>query len=436
MGQGGKITLVNSTDEDWIKTKEHSYQMNSWSFPDKIESKTSISVYIEWDQGFLIQQADDSGEVDYTMQGSGKTFQIQARAKKGFDLRIYYSTLETHSNPRNTLISLGWNHDGHVAYLLSGKLGDFTSTHLNGASWMEDNLSLLASKKINDICIVGAHDSGMNKYTTGTVFANDCNVLTQSNTVKGQLECGARYFDIRPVISNSNYYTGHYGYIDALSSWQGANGQSIDSIIKDINDFTQVQNELIILNLSHSLNTDLGSDSYRSFNQSEWNALFKKLSKINKLFVSDKNTDLTQKNVQDFISSQASVIIILEDNANLNHYEGNGFYQYSCFDVYNSYANKNTVDEMASDQISKMKAHGGTYFLLSWTLTQDSLQASTCALGVSSSIKDLANEANQRFVDMVYPQVTTAIFPNIIYLDNIVNSDSAAFAMSINWKRQ
>ena len=36
MGEGGFIVLVNGTPYDWVKTNEHSYQMETWSFPDVI----------------------------------------------------------------------------------------------------------------------------------------------------------------------------------------------------------------------------------------------------------------------------------------------------------------------------------------------------------------------------------------------------------------
>jgi hypothetical protein len=36
MGQGGYLSLINATPFSWHKIYEHSYQMNSWDFPDVI----------------------------------------------------------------------------------------------------------------------------------------------------------------------------------------------------------------------------------------------------------------------------------------------------------------------------------------------------------------------------------------------------------------
>ena len=433
MGEGGRITLVNSTNSDWKKTGQHSYQMNDWNFPDVIKAKTSVVVYIEWNT-LVWDKSDDAGEVYYALDGTSYSFQIQARADNGFHLQFYLENIRTLSNAKGSTVSLGWKHDGYVSFVLSGKDGSYSSTGMNGATWMQSNLPLLGTKKLSEICITGSHDSGMSVKKSGTAFAFDCNVLTQSNDIFRQLKAGARYFDIRPVISGGSYYTGHYGYIDKLSSWQGANGQSIQNIIQDINAFATRNQELIVLNLSHSLNTDLGNSSYRSFTQEEWNGLFKELSKIRHLYKADANTILTSKTLNDFISSGSKVLIILEDNANLGSYAGNGFFKYSSFNAYNSYAEKNQVDAMAKNQFDKMKTNHNKYFLLSWTLTQDATQASTCALGTASSIKELAGEANERLADLAYPEVNSKAFPNIIYTDDIVSSQDASLAMAFNWK--
>ena len=286
MGQGGYITLVNGTDTDLNKTHEHSYQMNSWNFPDKIAAKNSVNVYVEWDQGIFTTESDDAGETTYTLEGTeGLAFQVRARAKNGFQLEIHFSNLDTPGNPKGSTLKLGWVHDGYVSFIISGKTGDYSSTNLPSASWMRDNLSILGSKKLKEICITGSHDSGMHVYTSGTAFAHDCNTLTQSKSLQGQLSAGTRYFDIRPVISAGKYYTGHYGYIDQLASWQGANGQSIESIVADVNAFVSNHKELVVLNLSHSLNTDVGNSQYRPFNQAEWDGLFAELAKIDNLYI-------------------------------------------------------------------------------------------------------------------------------------------------------
>ena len=438
MGQGGYITLVNSTDSDWNRTGQHSYQMNSWDFPQTIAAKSSVRVYVEWDQGIFHNQSDDAGEANYTLSGTDNlAFQIQARAKKGFELQVFFDNLATNGNAIGSTIKLGWVHDGIVNFILTGTEGNYTGSNLNSSSWMKDNIALLGNKPLKDICITGSHDSGMSVYTSGTAFSHDCNTLTQSKNIQGQLSAGIRYFDIRPVISAGHYYTGHYGHIDQISSWQGANGQSIQSIVSDVNAFTAHNDELVILNLSHTLNTDVGNYAYRAFTENEWDGLFELLSGINHLYITDNkpDIDLTALTLNNFVSDGSAVLIIVEDNnVSLGARSGQGFYHYNNFNVFNSYADSNNLKTMADDQIEKMKQKSGQdYFLLSWTLTQNGTEATTCALGVASSIKDLANEANQNLAYLLYPNISPTQFPNIIYEDNVLNSGAAAMAMAVNW---
>lgn len=435
MGQGGYIKLINSTDSDWTLSYQHSYQMNSWSFPEKVLKKTSQRVYVEWNENIFHSSVDDTGEARYTLEDNS-SFEIQARAKDGFALQVYFNSIETSGNSVGATLQLGWHHDGTIGFILSGTSGKYTSFNLNAPDWMQDNISLLGDVSLREMCMPGTHDAGMSVHNGGTPFAYDCNVLTQSNSINGQLMLGARYFDIRPVISGGHYYTGHYSYISQISSWQGANGQSIQSIIDDINDFTGKHKELVVINLSHTLNTDVGNSSYREFNQEEWEGLFSMLSSLNNLYISnDANVDLTELTLKKLIENESAVVVIVENDGVLpSTLQGQGFYPYTSFNAYNSYAESNNVSTMAADQFSKMNSNmPSQYFLLSWTLTQNATQAATCIIGTASSIKELANEANQQLITLLYPEVTSNKFPNIILIDNMISSDATAMALAVNW---
>ena len=311
------------------------------------------------------------------------------------------------------------------------------TTTVNIASWMQEQRALIGDKKLNQLCITGSHDSGMYKMSIGgTIGAHKCNTVTQSHDILGQLNLGMRYFDIRPVIASGKYYTGHYTKV-LSTSWQGANGESIQDIVSNINTFTASHNELIILNLSHSLNTDLGNTNYQSFTQKEWEGLFAELLKINHLFTIDV-ADLTEQTLNFFIGNQQAAVLIIVENTDvsLQNYIGKGFYPYSAFNAYNSYADTNDVNAMIADQLKKMKDECAKhrYFLLSWTLTQDASQAVSCALPVfaGSSIKQLANEANDKLKSVLEHSISKTEFPNIIYCDDITSSLQTEVAMYIN----
>lgn len=330
------------------------------------------------------------------------------------------------------------------------------STH-NAASWMQDNIEFIGDTPLNQLCITGSHDSGMSVFSSGTPFASECNTLTQTNGIYGQLTYGTRYFDIRPVITKAHYYTGHYQNINikkevdgkapllshvnlpkvSKNTWQGANGQSIESIIDDINQFTSKNNELVILNLSHSRNTDKDNSKYQTFDNGEWEGLFDNLAKLNFRFSSESGTKLETLTLNTFIADSAAVLIICEQGGNAiqDQYKGKGFFKFDCFSVVNKYSGNNNVDQMASDQFAKMRRYCGNYFLLSWTLTQSVKQVLGCKGGVAPDIKDLANQANSQLSERVLNEVKGPSYPNIIYTDNITSDVASQVAMELNHRR-
>lgn len=441
MGQGGTITLVNGTPYDWQNTYQHSYQMNSWTFPATVPAGTTASVYVEWSQGIFDTVSDDAGEVTYTLGPSGANFQVQARAANGFDLRVVLTNIATSGNPSGSTIDLGWNHNGTVNFILGGKEGSYTSSN-PPAAWMQQNIGQLGGRSLRHLCIPGSHDSGMSVYTSGTAFAFPCSTLAQTSGILGQLQFGVRYFDIRPVISAGQYLTGHYSNISQINSWQGANGQSIASIISDVNQFTAANQELVVLYLSHDLNTDVGNTSYRPFTQDEWNALLAQLKGLNHLYAAtNPSADLTTLTLNDFIASQAAVVVVVDPDGQgitLGSYAGQGFYTPANFPVFNQYTGTNNLSQMQTDQLGKLAAQrpnpDASYFLLSWTLTQDSTQAATCALGTADSILTLAATANPSLYSALLPACSAQTYPNILYMDGVYGSDATALALAVTSK--
>ncbi|RQU49160.1 hypothetical protein DF143_37175 [Burkholderia cenocepacia] len=278
----------------------------------------------------------------------------------------------------------------------------------------------------------------------GTAFACACNTQTQSIGILGQLLHGARYFDIRPVISAGQYTTGHYTAIavSGLTTWQGANGQTIDSIVADVNAYTATHSELVVLYLSHDLDTDLGNSAYAPFTQQQWNDLLTRLLQgLNHRFVHDSASDLTMLPLQTFIGTgQAAVIVVVDPSANginLGSYAGQGFYPASSFPVYNQYADTNDASKMISDQFAKLAAQrpdpAASYFLLSWTLTQTTLQAATCAVGLAPSILQMASSVNALLPMRLLSACTPQSYPNVLYVDGISDfPDLVTLAMQIN----
>ena len=425
---------MNRTNYVWIRTGIHSYQMNNWQFPAKINPGESVREYVEWDQNIFHNQNDDAGDVVYALENTSMSFHIEARVINGnFNLKVILSNIPT---PLGESIDLGWAHDGTVEFCLTERDGKFFAP-IVVSNWMGSNLALLGGRTLKHMCMPGSHDSGMSVRGSDTAFAHDCNVITQTKDILSQLACGVRYFDIRPVISAGQYYTGHYGEISGIG-WQGANGQSISSIISQVNAFITVFNELIILNISHDRNTDVGNTSYRPFTPDEWNNLFKLLLGISHLYVAIDpfSDDLTTLTLGAFIGAgKPAVLIIVEPDCELGEFAHKGFYKRSNFNVYNNYADTNDVNQMTKDQMKKLNSKrpnpDAGNFLLSWTLTQSGTQATFCSLGTSDSILELAKLANDASSEII-PHCTPNTYPNIILADNIADTRFLEVSMEIN----
>ena len=451
MGQGGQIKLINGTRYNWARTYQHSYQMNDWNLPQSIPAWSTATQYVEWDQGIFKTQSDDGAEATYTFEGCGRNFQVQARAKDGFTLLIAPLNLPNANPPHGEAINLGWKHDGCVSFIVAGQEGFFFTSRSVG-QWMQSGFALLGEHTLRELCLPGSHDSGMSVIQSSTAFSNAENTKTQTLGLLGQLNCGARYFDIRPVISGGQFKTGHYSEIDVkgVKSWQGSSGQSIPSIINDVNTFTASAKELVILYLSHDLNTDVGNASYSALTQPDWDRLLSELGGLHNLYSAPATAtaDLTKLKLKDFIGGdRAAVVVIVDpsrDGISLGQHANKGFYTKNQFAIYNTYSNTNSVDFMVKDQLDKMHKQRTSpdsgVFLLSWTLTQDTGQSVVGALpgvvgsiagffdhGVNKSILDLASDAELALFDHLLPACTRTCYPNIIYIDNFCTGDASAW---------
>jgi hypothetical protein len=399
------------------------------AFTDKVTVGTMISVPIEF--GFLGVSTDDGAEVNYTVTGQ-ESFQVHAQVHSGnagSDLVVNFGQISSKGNPLGSTIDLGFWAFNDEAFILSG--GDptsFSSTN-TPQNWMQQNLGAIGCQPLRHLCMPASHDAGMSQLNGHTGLANDADTLTQYADIGGQLAAGFRYFDIRPVIHNGQFYTGHYS--DLAGSWQGGNGQSIAAVISQVNAFLAQNHELVILDLSHAYDTDNG---YPPFTQAQTIALMQQLQGLEHRFAAPVGTsDLSKLTLNQFIAFGASVLIIFDDSTlspgAFSQQAFVGFYNNSQLSVYNSYANTADLGTMVSDQLGKMatqrRSPDSGLFLLSWTLTTLDPRAD-------------APTAHAALFQKLWPACSKQSFPNFImvdaigYNDNLNNRNVAALSMAIN----
>ncbi|KZT04935.1 PLC-like phosphodiesterase [Laetiporus sulphureus 93-53] len=433
MAERGTLLLVNATPYEWTISSVSEHGMESWPFVSDqtvVSAGNSATFSIEFKEGFFHRADDDVAYATFNLVGTPYSFQVQAIEQQ---LRIWLQAIATTGNDVDGVIDLAWDSKGIMPFFLAGRSGAFSSNN-PPMDWMQSNLSTLGSRPLRHLCMPGTHDSGMSTLRAHSALVTHKDTITQVHTIGGQLALGARYFDCRPVIRGGQYVSGHYADVKDVG-WMGGTGQSFADIVREINDFTADNAELVVLNVSHDLNTDAS----RSFTQEEWDAFLELLMGLERLYVAPDpaSVDLTLLPLEAFIGNgDAAVVVIAEPDAkesvSLGAYVSRGVYRYAQLDAYNSYSDTHELEKMVHDQLDKMwnvrQSPGSQYFLLSWTLTQDALEA----IGAGETILSLAAPALPRLYTKLLPACSPNTYPNIIYLDRFHTSDVVALAMAVN----
>ncbi|KAJ4245924.1 hypothetical protein NW757_009783 [Fusarium falciforme] len=416
--KGSYFLLVNATPWKMTLSGRSSYQMNVWEFPETIEPGTSNRIYIEG-KGHI----DDGGELSYRFQDllGHPDFEFRYSGKLGENrvpgAGIGFGSLETVNNKPGTFHKLEWRKDNNMPFIIASSEEDPANPSIHPwlvstnppQDWMHATYPRISCLKLRELAIPGTHDSGMSQFNGGSGFGAPLNSKTQELSVAGQLEYGARWFDIRPSKTGGRWATGHYSF--AAGNWHGGNGEYLDDIIDGINRFTENNKELIILNVAQGLNSNnFKGDKDAKISQEEWEDVMRKLERIDhRVENRGGEEDLSHLRISDFIQDHK------------------GFFRRNQLPLFDKYANENNQDKMIADQLDKMRnertSPASPMFLLSWTLTQSGLDVIANGKG-----------ANRVLIEKLWPAMSSSTYPNIINVDAYPsNRDFAALSMAINY---
>lgn len=349
------------------------------------------------------------------------------------------------------------------------------STVYNRATWMGDNPNI-QTLSLSQLVFPGSHDAGMSMHQDCTFYGTQCNTRTQYVDIGMQLELGSRYFDIRPVIYNETFYTGHYADsgIPGIGI-QGCNGQSLDSLLDQAASFlNEPGHELAVLKFSHYYDKDANKLCFSETQMNDLISLVKtKLAGL--LYINTEATQrLADRPLREVTVNGSRAIAVFQFCANKASDDGagmqcqcadtdgplcvpgsnsadpaSGIYSYAdyCHDcppsadltVYDQYSKTNDLDTMMNNQWSKqgdVNNHGGDLFLLSWTLTQSNTQATACGITWLDSIVALADTADAQLYAQCVTRygdglITQGNIPNILYAD-LCNGFATDVAIYLN----
>lgn len=269
-------------------------------------------------------------------------------------------------------------------------------------SWMK---RIDSAKTLNQIVLPGSHNAGMGE--TRNCNPNGLGQALSRNhkyTVRGQLNHGARYLELRVDYDKDRLVTYH------REGARGCSGQFIDSVLADVNSFLSAYpSETVILKFSH-IRGDLSKQVTTK------RLLDEQIGRFSKRFQSASVTNLAHMKLQDV---RGKAIMVFDYSEHYSPMSG----RYRFMDgtrggqlaVYDEYANTSTLSTMTRDQLKKWQAYAGLgknyLFLLSWTLTP----------GLTTpSILDMAKQANAALpsaLDRYSKEYRSK--PNIVFIDGL-----------------
>ncbi|KAJ4413832.1 hypothetical protein N0V85_003416 [Neurospora sp. IMI 360204] len=494
------LLLINATPFTLRKTGGHSYQMPVWdnSFPDVVQPGSSVRVKIE-----AKTHKDDAAEMSYVVDELKGEVEFQYRGRDGPVLQVEWKSLAAVNNPVGSVRRLEWHQGNNMPFVLSAapsamsQVSGFdpaqelmASPGLPTTGWMKQAYGRMHCLNLREISLPGTHNSGMSLLTGGTplVKARPESVQCHSNqmTVGKQLEAGARWFDVRPVIAGGKWATGHYTFFDGiklpsgldkvpglgdlakeigklgggdkekvLDGWQGGNGQLVADIVREVNEFTEKNpGELVVINLSHGFNTDTFSGNPTAhLTQQEWENLMTQLLAVKNraTHLTMPNADLTYLKLSDLLppsdpskpndpSRAATVLFVVDDitsdnkHVDLSKFANQGFFFRGQLAIFDSYANTNNLNNMITDQFSKLQTHrtkaDDAMFLLSWTLTQP------VETMITGSIVKYGVDANRALGEKLWAQgeMNGQRYPNVVSVDAFDgDGEVAGLVAGINW---
>lgn len=326
---------------------------------------------------------------------------------------------------------------------------------LRGDQWMTQTWDTIAKKPLSSVCLPGSHDSGTAVSINPSKGSTLCNTQTQSLDILGQLNAGVRFFDFRPCYpaSGGEPYLTHFRTIAGVGTW-GALGQTLQNALGNVLSFIQQpcgQNEIIVLKFSHmaALGAKPGPMSSTQF-QNIVN-MVQGMLKSYLYYSSNTTINLNQTNLIGLTRPPGPTVIALFD-VGYSGAEGyffpkdlidpaKGIFAYGDTNVSNvsypimpnfllfdSYSNSNIFSTMVADQKAKLaafKPNATQSFLLSWTLTCQSMNCTGGVVGKKTGIGciiNMARAANPLLSGTVFnwvndETITTGRMPNILYVD-------------------
>ncbi|KAK6510809.1 hypothetical protein TWF506_009904 [Arthrobotrys conoides] len=179
----------------------------------------------------------------------------------------------------------------------------------HAAGWMQHNISKIGDTPLKDYMLLpGTHDSGMDHSSWSTFHGTKNRTLNQAFGIGDQLRLGARWFDLRPMLLDGEWYAGHGSHVAV--GWQGATGVKLSEAISEINEFLDKYPELVVLQVSHIQDARSGDGLSVEKHKNLISLLFKGLKHIYIGQGGKAESNLQEKSLNYFIGNKVGKVIV------------------------------------------------------------------------------------------------------------------------------
>ncbi|KAK2609096.1 hypothetical protein QQS21_002323 [Conoideocrella luteorostrata] len=401
------VTIVNLTPHRFVldRSRTHSYQMDSFDWDDIPQGRARQNT-AEYTKNLSKNPKDDGGEVYYTIQGTNKRFEIRARTHIPDDY------------PRRTIFDLTGMGLGQREYLNPGKetavtlvitgsdsYGFIASLRHGQGNWMKGMYDVIKDRQIQHVLMPATHDSGMSRISNKIAsIGTDANTQTQGLNIYDQLRAGARVFDLRVGsvhnVADKNIYTFWTMHVsdEKADVVIGNTGESLDDVVKEVNQFTaENPGEIIFFRVRYLIGMfEIPAGGPIYWNADIVNNFFNKLKGVNNRCGNlDPSTKFNKQKASYFMDQNGGkgcVLFLLSGDLNSDVPQdsvGDGIYQSSRMDVWDNWSNLPETEKMANDQVADWKTVGrsGAFqndqFLISqWLVSADPI--TTTALSIQN----------------------------------------------------
>ncbi|SPQ26203.1 526e2c84-53f9-4eb1-aeba-83057cdbfd79 [Thermothielavioides terrestris] len=398
------ITVVNLTPHRFKLDGTHSYQMDTFDFGDVPQGRARQNA-VKYQTA--LQMKDDAGEAYYVIDGTDQKFAVRVKS---------YAVTDAH--PRRVTLDLSGMNLGQREYVWPGgqtsvslvitgsQSAGFAASLTHGpGNWMRSIYDVIRDRPVRHLVMPGTHDAGMSEISNQIdSIGTEQNTQTQGINIYNQLRAGSRWFDLRigsvhdvgNAAKNQGFWVMHLND-ETADIAVGNTGESLDDVVKEINQFTtENPGEIIFLAIRYLVGRyEIPAGGPILWNASTVNDFFTKLRGISTLCPDlDTSTGFQNQKASYFMDRNGGkgCVIPLLNGQNLqdgvpHESTADGIYAMGRMDIQDHWSNMMQAADMAPDQVSNWRAATrggaadyGSFMIAQWLVTPDAVASTAYSL--------------------------------------------------------